>query len=117
HHAIERRQRLLKLQPRQAAPPRRIDALRAFDHQPLVATRAGGFKRAFDLLDCVRRRDSRQTKRARKRPERLERLSTDLQPLVQKGSSVTPEQIEGNEPHGNLLPEEQVAFPPPQPPL
>ncbi len=63
HDAIESGQRLLILEPRFAAPPRRIDGVRGFDHEPLVGARASGVEESIDIRAIARFRLNREANR------------------------------------------------------
>ena len=67
HHHIERSQFFLQLEPRHAAPPRRVLALRVLDHEAFVQTPPRHRERGVDFLGRAGGRDLRELELRRHR--------------------------------------------------
>src|SRR5438046_424080 len=96
HDHVQRGERPLQLQPREAATSRRVWAVRVLDHQALVPALARLRKDAVEVVGA------RRLLHARKQEwmldlERLEQAPPLLQRLIEHRATVYPEQIEDDQ--------------------
>ena len=104
HDHVERGERPLQLQPREAATPWRVLAVRILDHKALVAALARLRKDAIEVVGARRLLNARE-KEGMLELERLEQASPLLQRFVEHGPIVDPQQVEDDQRHRNLAPE------------